>query len=56
MQYREDGRLESLTQLPLMSLIGAGVIGIAWNLFAPGGWLFRMFAGTFFVLQLLLHI
>jgi len=42
MQYRENSYFESLTRLLLQSLMWTGVIGIAWNLLKPGGWLFRI--------------
>ncbi len=40
MEYREDGRFESLTQLVLNGLMWVVVIGIAWNLLKPDEWLF----------------
>ncbi len=40
MEYRAKGQFESLTWLLLNGLKWAGVVGIAWNLLKPGGWLF----------------
>ncbi len=42
MQYRENRHFESLSRLLLSGLTWVGVIGIAWNLLKPGGWLFRI--------------
>ena len=42
MQYREQGQFESLSQLLLSGHAWVGVIGIAWNLLKPGGWLYRI--------------
>lgn len=40
MEYRAKGHFEWLTWLLLNGLMWVGVIGIAWNLLKPGGWLF----------------
>ena len=40
MEYRAKRHFESLTWLLLNGLMWVGVIGIAWNLLKPGGWLF----------------
>ena len=42
MEYRARGQFESLTGLLLKGLMWVGVVGIAWNLLKPGGWLFRI--------------
>ena len=39
MEYRVKAHFESLTWLLMNGLTWAGVIGIAWNLLKPGGWL-----------------
>jgi hypothetical protein len=39
MEYRSRGQFEVLTRVVLDSLKWAGVIGVAWNLLKPGGWL-----------------
>jgi hypothetical protein len=39
MEYRAKIHFESLTWLLLNGLVWIGVVGIAWNLFKPGGWL-----------------
>lgn len=39
MEYRAKGYFELLTWLLLNGLMWVGVIGIAWNLLKPGGWL-----------------
>ena len=43
MEYRAKGSLEWLSWILLSALIWAGVIGIAWNLIKPGGWLYWTF-------------
>lgn len=43
MQYETKSPVESLTWLFLNSLKWAGIVGIAWNLLKPGGWLFWIF-------------
>jgi hypothetical protein len=40
MEYRAKFHFESLTWLLLNGLMWMGVIGTAWNLLKPGGWLF----------------
>jgi hypothetical protein len=40
MEYRAKAQFESLTWLLLNGLVWVGVIGIAWNLLKPGGWLY----------------
>ena len=40
MEYRSKDYLESLTWLLLNGLMWVGVVGIAWNLLKPGGWLY----------------
>jgi hypothetical protein len=40
MEYRAKGHFESLAWLLQNGLMWVGVIGIAWNLLKPGGWLF----------------
>ena len=40
MEYRAKGHFESLTGLLLNGLMWIGIIGIAWKLLKPGGWLF----------------
>ncbi len=40
MEYRAKDHFESLTWLLMNCLMWVGVIGIAWNLLKPGGWLF----------------
>jgi hypothetical protein len=40
MEYRTKAHIESLTWPLMYGLMWVGVIGIAWNLFKPGGWLF----------------
>ena len=42
MEYRAKNHFELLTWLVLNSLMWVGVVGIAWNLLKPGGWLFRI--------------
>jgi len=39
MEYRAKGHFESMTWLLLNGLMWVGVMGIAWNLLKPGGWL-----------------
>lgn len=41
MEYRAKSHFDSITWLLLNSLMWVGVIGITWNLFKPGGWLFQ---------------
>lgn len=43
MEYRAKNHFESVTWLLLNGLMWVGVIGIAWNLLKPGGWLFWIF-------------
>ena len=40
MGYRTRGHFESFTWLLLNGLMWVGVVGIAWNLLKPGGWLY----------------
>jgi len=40
MEYRAKGSFEWLTSLLLNGLMWTGVVGIAWNLLKPGGWLY----------------
>lgn len=40
MEYRAKGHFEWLTRLLLQSLVWTGAVGMAWNLFKPGGWLY----------------
>jgi hypothetical protein len=40
MEYRAKDHFESLTWLLLHGLMWVGVIGTAWKLFKPGGWLY----------------
>ena len=40
MEYRAKGSFEWLTWLLLHGLIWTGVVGVAWNLLKPGGWLY----------------
>jgi hypothetical protein len=40
MEYRAKAHLELLTWLLMNVLTWIGVIGIAWNLLKPGGWLY----------------
>lgn len=42
MEYRAKGSFEWLTWLLLNGLIWTGILGIAWNLLGPGGWLYRI--------------
>ena len=40
MEYRAKGHFDSLLWLLLNGLMWVGVVGIAWNLLKPGGWLY----------------
>ncbi len=40
MEYRAKGYFDWLTWLLLNGLIWTGVVGIAWNMLRPGGWLY----------------
>ena len=42
MEYRSKIRFESTISATSNVLLWVGVIGIAWNLFKPAGWLFRL--------------
>jgi len=42
MDYRARSQFDSFTALLLNGLMWVGVVGIAWNLLKPGGWLFRI--------------
>ncbi len=44
MKYRTRGNFEALIWLLLRALTWVGIAGIAWNLFKPGGWLYRCLA------------
>lgn len=39
MEYRAKNHFESLTWLLMNGLVWVGVIGVAWNVLKPGGWL-----------------
>jgi len=41
MEYRAKNHFDSITWLLLNGLMWVGVIGIAWDMFKPGGWLFQ---------------
>jgi hypothetical protein len=41
MEYRSRGLFESTIWITLNALLWVGIIGIAWNLLKPGGWLFQ---------------
>jgi hypothetical protein len=43
MEYRAKGSFEWLTWLLLQALVWTGVIGVAWKLLKPGGWLYWTF-------------
>jgi hypothetical protein len=45
MEYRSRGRFEATIRVTLIALLWVGIIGIAWNMFKPRGWLFQ-FIGT----------
>jgi hypothetical protein len=42
MQYRSRGLLESALWAAQNVLLSIGIVGVAWNLLKPGGWLFRL--------------
>lgn len=44
MEYRSRGLIASTIWVALNALLWVGVVGIAWHLFKPGGWLFQFIA------------
>ncbi len=44
MRYRASGSFELVLWVVLNALTWIGIIGIAWSLFKPGGWLFHAIA------------
>jgi hypothetical protein len=44
MQYRSKGGFESALWATQCALLSIGIVGIAWNLLKPGGWLYWLIA------------
>lgn len=44
MQYRSRGQFESALWATQYALLSIGIVGIAWNLLKPGGWLYWLIA------------
>lgn len=44
MEYRSRGLFESTSWVAQNAVLWVGIIGIAWNVLKPGGWLYQLIA------------